>query len=106
MADDLPLGHVQLRRARAARAAINLFSGDGAIIDLVNLTVAVPLLIGVFWGATSVGREYDTGTNVLAWTQSVTRRHWLRGKMRDLAGVVGPCRVRACPAWSRGGREP
>jgi hypothetical protein len=63
---------------------LNLFRGDGAIIDLVNLTVAVPLLIGVFWGATSIGREYDSGTNVLAWTQSVTRRRWLTAKLGTL----------------------
>jgi hypothetical protein len=62
----------------------NLFQGDGAIIDLVNLTVAAPLLIGVFWGATSVGREYDAGTNLLVWTQSATRRSWLRAKLGTL----------------------
>ena len=59
----------------------NLFQGDGAIIDLVNITVLVPLVIGVFWGATIVGRELDTGTNRLVWTQSVTRRSWLRSKV-------------------------
>ncbi|HEU5008427.1 MAG TPA: hypothetical protein VFT67_15735 [Jatrophihabitantaceae bacterium] len=63
---------------------LNLFRGDGAIMDLVNLTVAVPLLIGVFWGATSIGREYDSGTNVLAWTQSVSRRRWLAAKVTTL----------------------
>lgn len=63
---------------------LTLFRGDGAIIDLVNLTVAVPLLIGVFWGATSIGREYDSGTNVLAWTQSVSRRRWLAAKVATL----------------------
>jgi hypothetical protein len=63
---------------------LSLFRGDGAIIDLVNLTVAVPLLIGVFWGATSIGREYDNGANVLAWTQSVSRRRWLTAKLVTL----------------------
>jgi hypothetical protein len=65
-------------------SGLNLFSGDGAIIDLVTLTVAVPLLIGVFWGVTSIGREYDSGTNVLAWTQSVSRRRWLATKVATL----------------------
>ena len=65
-------------------SGLTLFRGDGAIIDLVNLTVAVPLLIGVFWGATSIGREYDSGTNVLAWTQSVSRRRWLAAKIATL----------------------
>jgi len=65
-------------------SGLSLFRGDGAIMDLVNLTVAVPLLIGVFWGATSIGREYDSGTNVLAWTQSVSRRRWLAAKVTTL----------------------
>lgn len=65
-------------------SGLDLFRGDGAIMDLVNLTVAVPLLIGVFWGATSIGREYDSGTNVLAWTQSVSRRRWLTAKVATL----------------------
>lgn len=63
---------------------LRLFRGDGAIIDTVNLTVAVPVLVGVFWGTTAIGREYDTGTNVLAWTQSITRRRWVRGKVITL----------------------
>lgn len=81
--------------------ATSLFSGDGAIIDLVNLTVAAPLLLGVFWGATSVGREYDTGTNVLAWTQSVTRRQWLRGKLVALfaSSVVAGTALSVMVSW-------
>lgn len=35
---------------------LNLFQGDAAIIDLVNATVVIPVLIGIFWGATIVGR--------------------------------------------------
>ncbi|MGX7678401.1 hypothetical protein ACSMXN_05855 [Jatrophihabitans sp. DSM 45814] len=65
-------------------SGLNLFQGDGAVIDLVNLTVAIPVLIGVFWGATSVGREYDAGTNLLVWTQSVTRRRWMWAKVLTL----------------------
>lgn len=83
---------------------LHLFRGDGAIIDLVNLTVAAPLVIGVFWGATSVGREYDNGTNVLAWTQSVTRRRWLRGKILTLLAsslVAGTALSVMVSWWSR-----
>jgi hypothetical protein len=54
-----------------------LFRGDGAIIDLVDATVIVPLLFGLFWAAPLVAKEYEEGTQNLAWTQGVTRRHWL-----------------------------
>jgi hypothetical protein len=84
MANDYHSAVSACSRANATCDGLQLFRGDGAIIDTVNLTVAVPVLIGVFWGVTSVGREYDTGTNVLAWTQSVTRRQWLRGKVITL----------------------
>ena len=55
-----------------------LFRGDGAIIDLVDLTLVVPLLFGLFWGAPLLSKEFEDGTHNLAWTQGVTRRHWLR----------------------------
>ena len=55
---------------------------------LVDLTIMVPLLIGVFWGAPIVGKELETGTAVLAWTQSSTRRHWLRMKLVTLFGLA------------------
>jgi hypothetical protein len=54
-----------------------LFHGDGAITTLVDATMAVPLLLGVFWGAPLLAREFEVGTHNLAWTQGVTRRGWL-----------------------------
>ena len=54
-----------------------LFSGDGAIFDIVNLTIVVPLLFGLFWGAPLVSKELEDGTHNLMWTQGVTRRRWL-----------------------------
>jgi hypothetical protein len=45
------------------------------------LVVAVPGLIGIFWGAPLIGRELETGTDQLAWTQSVTRTRWLAVKL-------------------------
>ena len=41
---------------------LSLFRGDGALIDIVNLSAAVPLLMGLFWGVPAVGREFDSGT--------------------------------------------
>ena len=44
-----------------------------------------PALIGIFWGAPLLAREFETGTYRLAWTQSVTRSRWLGTKL----AVVG-----------------
>jgi hypothetical protein len=48
---------------------------------LGTLVVAVPGLIGVFWGPPLLARELETGTYRLAWTQSVTRTRWLAVKL-------------------------
>jgi ABC-2 family transporter len=49
--------------------------------------LAIPALLGMFWGAPLVAREVESGTYRLAWTQSVTRRHWLSVKVA-LVGVA------------------
>ncbi|MGH3168480.1 MAG: hypothetical protein ACRDN0_21690 [Trebonia sp.] len=54
--------------------------GGGPLHALTMLTLAVPLLFGMFWGGPAVARERETGTVQFAWTQSVTRRHWLAAK--------------------------
>jgi hypothetical protein len=54
-----------------------LFQGDGFIIDLVGLTIVAPALLGLFWGTPLVAKELEDGTNVLAWTQAITRRVWM-----------------------------
>ena len=51
---------------------------DTALADLLGpALLAIPALLGMFWGAPLVARELETGTYRLAWTQSVTRRRWL-----------------------------
>jgi hypothetical protein len=40
------------------------------------LVVVVPGLLGAFWGAPLVAREFEAGTHRLAWTQSVSRTRW------------------------------
>jgi ABC-2 family transporter protein len=47
-------------------------------------TVA-PALIGLFFGAPLIAREFENGTFRLAWTQSVTLRRWLAVKL----GLIG-----------------
>ncbi|HTS95445.1 MAG TPA: hypothetical protein VMI33_02405 [Streptosporangiaceae bacterium] len=64
--------------------------GGGALGALTILTLAVPLLFGMFWGGPAVARERETGTVQFAWTQSVTRWRWLSVKTGWLllAGAV------------------
>jgi len=66
----------------------SLFQNYQAIVTVVDLTVVVPLLIGVFWGAPLVGRELESGTATLAWSQSVSRRQWVRGKVLTLLATT------------------
>ena len=57
-------------------------SADRAVqIALPAVVLVVPALIGMFWGAPLIGRELETGTFRLAWTQSVPRARWLATKL-------------------------
>ncbi len=47
--------------------------------------IGAPALIGAFWGAPLVAREFEAGTHLLAWTQSVTRTRWLATKLAVIA---------------------
>ncbi len=81
-----------------------LFNGDGAVIDLVNFTVVVPVLLGLFWGAPLLAREFEEGTHKFVWTQSVTRRAWLSAKVAALLGaaaLAGTVLALSVTWWSR-----
>ena len=54
---------------------------SGWVGGLTVLTMIVPLVFGMFWGAPVVAREWETGTIQFAWMQSVTRRRWLTVKV-------------------------
>ena len=43
--------------------------------------LAVPGIIGIFWGAPLITRELEAGTLRLAWSQSITRGRWLAVKL-------------------------
>jgi hypothetical protein len=43
----------------------------------IILTYAAPALMGMFWAAPMITREFEAGTFRLAWTQSVSRNRWL-----------------------------
>jgi hypothetical protein len=51
----------------------------------IFLVYAVPALIGLFWGAPLVSREFEVGTFRLAWNQSVSRARWMTVKL----GLIG-----------------
>ncbi|MFG1827221.1 hypothetical protein ACGFIJ_32490 [Microbispora bryophytorum] len=52
------------------------------------MPLVAPALIGAFWGAPLLGREYERGTHRLAWTQSVPVWRWLAVKLSVLGGMV------------------
>jgi ABC-type transport system involved in multi-copper enzyme maturation permease subunit len=60
-------------------------------LDAANILgaagLAVPGLIGMFWGAPLAAREFETGTFRLVWTQGVTRTRWLAAKLA-IAGAA------------------
>jgi ABC-type transport system involved in multi-copper enzyme maturation permease subunit len=61
--------------------SINLNQIDKLLELLGTALVAVPALVGAFWGAPLVAREFEAGTHRLAWTQSVMRTRWLAVKL-------------------------
>ena len=95
------IDHLYTVFANANAACLNNPSCPGVGIELSKLDqlleligtalVVVPALIGVFWGAPLIAREFENGTHRLAWTQSVTRTRWLACKL----AVVGLASVAA-----------
>jgi hypothetical protein len=72
----------------SALGSVGNFPSDSelSMANLFNaLVVAVPGLLGMFWGAPLIAREFETGSFRLAWTQGVTRTRWLAVKL----GVAG-----------------
>jgi hypothetical protein len=69
--------------ALLAVAAAGLLHRDDstARMWLTVLVLVAPALLGMFWGAPLVAREFEDGTFRLAWTQSVTRRRWMMVKL-------------------------
>jgi hypothetical protein len=73
--------------------AVNKFlsglAGPYPVVYLVGigLILAAPAIIGIFWGAPLIAREFETRTFNLAWTQGITRTQWLAVKLA-LTGLV------------------
>ena len=84
-----------------------LESGDTKTTVYTTATLAmlaVPAVIGVFWGAPLVARELDAGTHRLVWCQSVTRTRWLTTKLGliGLAAVAGTGALSLALTWWSG----
>lgn len=70
--------------------AINNFGRHQAFLQhtLDIVALIAPALLGSFWGAPLLAREFETGTFRLAWTQSITRPRWLVTKLGMGAGIT------------------
>jgi hypothetical protein len=100
--------HSALASCAATKTCGNLAGtlslGDAPLRVLVTLTLAVPALLGLFWGSPLVARELETGTSQFTWMQSVTRRHWLTVKTGWvlLAAAASGGAVSALVTWWSG----
>ena len=81
--------------------------GSGLVGAVVEFSLAVPALLGMFLGAPAVAREVESGTAHFAWTQAVTRRHWLAVKTGWLllAALAWGGAVGALVTWWAGPRN-
>jgi hypothetical protein len=61
-------------------------NGHNKILNFATaLSLVLPALLGIFWGAPLIAREIESGTYRLAWSQGVTRSKWIITKL----SVVG-----------------
>jgi hypothetical protein len=69
--------------APLAISFVNKLAGFYAVFYFIGIgfLLVVPAVIGTFWGAPLITREFEAGTFQLAWTQSVTRTRWLAAKL-------------------------
>ncbi|WP_433202155.1 ABC transporter permease subunit [Dactylosporangium sp. CS-047395] len=89
-------GSTPAARELGSRVAQVYDSAQPAFELLQVLVLAVPALLGMFWGAPLIGRELETGTHQLAWSQTVTRTRWLATKL----AVVGAAAIAVAAVFS------
>ena len=71
-----------LSRHGSCDALSQLFENRyGTLLNTVAYLNLLPLLAGLFWGAPLIAHELEGGTDLLAWTQTVSRRRWLITKV-------------------------
>lgn len=66
-----------------ATSFVNKLNGFYTVFYFIGIgfLLLVPAVIGTFWAAPLLTREFEAGTFQLAWTQSVTRTRWLAAKL-------------------------
>jgi hypothetical protein len=99
----------------ACTAAHNCTSGEGGLFNgngdasglIIEMTLLVPALLGLFWGAPLVAHEMETGSLQWTWVQSVTRTRWFAVKAGCLmlAAAVWGGAVAALVTWWAGPRN-
>jgi ABC-type transport system involved in multi-copper enzyme maturation permease subunit len=76
------LGCVVANGCRLADAKNRFVQDFNSSVQLAGvLLLAVPAIIGLFWGTPMITRELETNTHRLVWNQSVTRTRWLAAKL-------------------------
>jgi ABC-type transport system involved in multi-copper enzyme maturation permease subunit len=99
----------------ACTAANNCTTGEGGLFNgsgdtaglIIEMTLLVPALLGLFWGAPLVAHELETGSLQWTWVQSVTRTRWFAAKAGCLllAAAVWGGAVAALVTWWAGPRN-
>jgi hypothetical protein len=79
----------RLARRYGTGSFLNEIGGVDTALYLLGAVavLAVPFVIGMFWGAPMIARELEAGTHRLVWTQSSTRTRWLVTKL-GLTGLA------------------
>jgi ABC-type transport system involved in multi-copper enzyme maturation permease subunit len=78
--------------------------GDVVGNDVRVLSVIVPAVLGILWGAPLAAHEFESRTSDWAWAQSVTRTRWLAVKAGWLLLAAAVCGgvVAALVTWVSG----
>ncbi|MCI2419612.1 hypothetical protein MOQ72_19380 [Saccharopolyspora sp. K220] len=86
------LGPVELADCIGIGVAMNCgeYASSISMLTLLGSTLLplLPALIGAFVGAPMLSREFEQRTFRYAWTQGISREHWLFSKVFLLGGVV------------------
>jgi hypothetical protein len=84
--------------------AQNLHLGSPTAQVLVTLTLVVPAVLGLLWGAPLAGHEIETGTGTFVWTQGITRGRWftIKAGWLLLAAAAWGGAVAALVTWWSG----
>ena len=74
------------------------------VSDLPYISLIVPAVLGMLWGAPLVAHELEARTSDFTWTQSVTRTRWLTVKAGWLLLAAAACggAVTALTTWWSG----